>query len=164
MNLSRAVLSSLIGLVITAPVAAWWLIGDLSSAEAIAGGIELDYAHRAVTFGAGADQAIGVLACIVVAGTVAVLLWAAVTRRLDPGWWLMVLPLVAAGCLASYLWRVSTAGVIGANIGAGLMTFLGGPVAVALLAFAAVMGRRQYRNDLRRSREVPVRTSFLDVP
>jgi hypothetical protein len=38
--------------------------------------------------------------------------------------------------LAGFGWRVFTAGVIGANIGAGLYAFFVGPVIAALLVWA----------------------------
>jgi hypothetical protein len=45
-------------------------------------------------------------------------------------------PLLLIGVLIGFGWRVFTAGVTGANIGAGLFIFFAGPVIVALLACA----------------------------
>ena len=44
--------------------------------------------------------------------------------------------LLAAGFIAGASWRVMTAGVIGANIGAGLVIMLGGPLVLGLVIWA----------------------------
>jgi hypothetical protein len=73
-----------------------------------------------------------------VVGTVAVVVlgWATVRRVLDIRWWAVLVPLIAAGFIAGAGWRVMTAGVAGANIGAGFVVLLGGPVVLVLLACA----------------------------
>ncbi|WP_285556362.1 hypothetical protein [Actinoplanes regularis] len=148
MKSAAAIRASAIGLVLAVPVAAWWLIGDPTP---VGDGIEYDYAYRAVSFGATADRAIGVLACVAVVSAVALLAWATVTRRLRPGWWLVLAPLVVAGLLVSVVGRVMTEGVIGANIGGGLMMLAGGPVLAILLASAALVAWRLNRTGARLS-------------
>jgi hypothetical protein len=64
------------------------------------------------------------------------LTWASLRHRLDLRWWSVLGPLLLAGVLAGFGWRVFTAGVIGANIGAGLQAFFVGPVIAALLVWA----------------------------
>lgn len=64
------------------------------------------------------------------------LTWASLRHGLDPRWWSVLGPLLFAGVLIGSGWRVFTAGVIGANIGAGLVIFFVGPVVMALLAWA----------------------------
>ncbi|HWH01724.1 MAG TPA: hypothetical protein VNV66_20950 [Pilimelia sp.] len=138
-----------LALVLATPIASAWLIGDLTNEEArrlAAEGVELDYAIRPASLGPVADRYVGVLACAVAVGALGVLLWATRSRRLDPRWWNVLAPLVAAGVLAGFSWRLMTAGGIGANIGAGLVVVIGGPLLVALLAgavVAAVLIRRR---------------------
>lgn len=62
----------------------------------------------------------------------AVLTWATGRRVLDPRWWAVLILLVVAGCIVGLGRRALTAGVIGANIGAGLFVFVGSPNVVAL--------------------------------
>jgi hypothetical protein len=45
-------------------------------------------------------------------------------------------PVVAAGFIAGAGWRVLSAGVAGANIGAGFVVLLGGPMVLVLLVWA----------------------------
>lgn len=65
-------------------------------------------------------------------GSVAVLAWATGRRVLDPRWRTVLILPVAAGCIVGLGRRVLTAGVIGANISAGLLVFVGGPNVTAL--------------------------------
>ncbi|MCX4390895.1 hypothetical protein OG777_28765 [Micromonospora peucetia] len=139
-------------LVLCTPVASWWLIGDLTNDEArqlAAEGADLDYAIRPVSLGPAGDRIFGALACVGAIAAVAGLVWAMSRHRLDPRWWRVLLPLVAAGVLVGFAWRVLTAGGIGANIGAGLMIMAGGPVLAVMLTVAAVATLR-----MRRSRRV----------
>ncbi|MEU4775224.1 hypothetical protein [Micromonospora sp. NPDC023644] len=140
-------------LVLCAPVAAWWLIGDLTGDEArqlAAEGVELDYAVRPVSLGTAGDRVVGVLACVGVVLALAWLLRATARRRLDARWWWVLVPLVGAGVLLGLAWRVLTAGGIGANIGAGLVVIAGGPTLAVLLTVAAVAALRMRRSRPRR--------------
>lgn len=116
--------AGLLGLVAVA-VVAWWLTPDGSGP----GG------------GAALGQLAGVAAVVVLAWSVVTLAVATRRGRLDRRWWtvLALLGVVAAGC--GVFWRVATATVIGANIGAGLLIVLGGPVALVLLVAAALVAR-----------------------
>ena len=138
-----------LALVLATPVATWWLVGDLTddAARRLASqGVKLDYAFRPVTLGAVGDRIVGVLACVTVVATLAVLIHDTVARSLRPGWWVVLVPLVLAGVLVGFGWRVLTAGGIGANIGAGLMILGGGPVLAVLLLVAAVAAWRLRRH------------------
>ncbi|MFC6022024.1 hypothetical protein ACFP2T_38405 [Plantactinospora solaniradicis] len=117
-------------LVIATPVATWWLVGDRSTVPA---GAVPDYAFQPWDVNPGVAHAAGIGS--VVAALVALLVLGRATgrNRLDPRWWGVFVPLLAAGVTVGFGWRVMTAGVIGANIGAGLMILLGGPVVAALL-------------------------------
>jgi len=50
--------------------------------------------------------------------------------------WSVLVPLMAAGFITGTGWRVMNAGVIGANIGAGLVVLCGSPLVAALLVWA----------------------------
>ncbi|GAA4568430.1 hypothetical protein GCM10023176_22820 [Micromonospora coerulea] len=122
-------------LILATPVASWWLVGDLS--EEVAEGVELDYGIPPLSLDPLGDGVVGVLACIAAIRALALLVSATSSRRLDSRWWLVLLPLVGAGVLVGFAWRVLTAGVIGANIGGGLTIIFGGPLLGVLLIAAA---------------------------
>jgi membrane protein implicated in regulation of membrane protease activity len=65
-----------------------------------------------------------------------VLGWATLRRLLDIRWWAVLALLLAAGFIAGAGWWVMTAGVIGANIGAGWVIISGGPILLMLLVWA----------------------------
>jgi hypothetical protein len=122
-------------LVIAFPVATWWLVGDLSTVPASA---SPDYAFRPLAIGPGAERAAGIGSALLAASTSLMLAWGTRKRLVDPRWWSVIAPLLAAGVIAGAGWRVMTAGVIGANFGAGFVILAGGPVAAALLVAALV--------------------------
>lgn len=61
----------------------------------------------------------------------------------EPGWLSVLLPLLAVGVIAALAWRVMTAAVMGANIGAGMIVLFGTPVVIALIAFATISAWRR---------------------
>ncbi|TYB35484.1 hypothetical protein FXF50_23955 [Micromonospora sp. AP08] len=141
-------------LILATPVASWGLIGDLTNEEArqlAAEGVELDYAIRPVSLGPVGDRIVGVLACIGVIGALALLVRDTYTCRLDSRWWRVLLPLVGAGVVVGFTWRVLTAGGIGANIGAGLIIIFGGPLLAVLLIAAAVAALHLHLTRARRN-------------
>jgi len=69
-----------LGLVIAAPVATWWLVGDLSTVSVDAG---RDYAFQPWPVGPVTERALGIGALTVGAGAVAVLGWATRRRIMD---------------------------------------------------------------------------------
>ncbi|MFC4066516.1 hypothetical protein [Actinoplanes subglobosus] len=136
-------LSLFAGVVLTlsVPVAIAWLVGDLTdpvSLELAAQGVELDYGIDPVSFGPAADRVIGAGACVAVVVAFAVLLWASFAGRMRAAWWTVLVALAAAGVILGYGWRVWTAGGIGANIGAGIVTFFGGPLVIGMMVAALV--------------------------
>ncbi|MFF3945305.1 hypothetical protein ACFYYN_10850 [Streptomyces sp. NPDC001902] len=127
-------------LIVTTPVATWGLMGrqDAAGFEPA----ELDYLAQPFAIPEGAETAIGVAAAVLAAGA-AVLLGRASRPgpdRFDGRWWEVIGPLLAAGLLAGAIWRTVTAGVIGANIGAGLAILLGGPVVAGLVLWSLGRG------------------------
>ncbi|WP_133411974.1 hypothetical protein [Vallicoccus soli] len=113
------------------PVLTWYAVGDLSVQ-----GTDLDHAYRAPELPAWADAGL-VAAALLAAGLAAArLLRPAGLLRRDRRWWGVLLPAAATGLLAGWGVRVATAGVIGANIGAGLVLLVGVPLGGALLLWA----------------------------
>ncbi len=129
----RVLVPAAAGLVLAAPVLTWWLVGPLATAPASVG---LDYAFRPWPISPASVRAAGIASSAAAGVSVVVLAWATVRRLLDARWWAVLVPLLAAGFIAGAGWRVMTAGVIGSNIGAGFVIILGGPLALALLAWA----------------------------
>jgi hypothetical protein len=124
------------------------VIGDQS--EPIRGRRTLDYVVRApdvpkwlaTVAGASALGAVSVSICALVVGVH--------NRQLDRRWLGVVLVVMLAGFVGAGVERTVTAGVVGANIGAGLALFFGLPICALLVVFAALMSR-----DLVRSRATP---------
>lgn len=121
-------------LTIAAPVATWGLIGRQD--EPGVPPSQLDYVVRAPELPAAVETGLGA-AGLVLAALCSVLLVRA-TRRgtFDHQWWQVLAPLVAAGLMAGAGWRVATAGVIGANIGAGLVVMFVIPLVALLVLWA----------------------------
>ena len=141
-----------LGLVISVPVATWWLVGDLSTVSVDAG---RDYAFQPWPVAPVTERALGIAALTVGLSAVAVLGWATRRRVMDARWWTVLVPLLAAGGIAGFSWRVMTAGVIGANIGAGLCVIVGGPVVAALLLFSLARAAVVLLRARRMSHPVP---------
>lgn len=124
-----------LALVLAVPVATWWLVGDLSTVPASMGP---DYAFRPWPIGPAVARAAGIGSLAVGGMAVAALGWASLRRSLAARWWAVLVPLLAAGFIAGAGWRVMTAGVIGANIGAGFVIMFGGPLVLGLVIWALV--------------------------
>ncbi|MFC7841796.1 hypothetical protein [Streptomyces sp. NPDC057382] len=128
------------------PVAAWGLMGrqDYDGLPAD----ELDYAFQPWDVGDGVAAGVGGIGLLVAVAGAVVLARGARRGAMDPRWWSVVGPLVVVGLMAGAGWRILTAGVVGANIGARLVIILGAPVAAALVVWALarsvwlVAGRR----------------------
>ena len=119
-------------MVCATPVAVWWAVGDWSLDAS-----ELDYAVRPFALSGAAQTAIGVVASLLttVAG---VALWRRGALRRDRRWFGVLFPLLVIGVLAAVGWRIVTAGVIGANIGAGFVIIFGVPLAAVVIMWAVV--------------------------
>lgn len=142
-----------VALLVSTPVVTGWLLGDLTGEAArrlAAEGEPLDYAVEPVSLGAVGDRVLVIVATVVMVVSLAVLVRATVTRKLDPRWWSVLVPVILAGALLGLAWRIVTAGAIGANIGAGLVVLLGGPVLLVLLVVAAVQAVRLSREHRHR--------------
>jgi hypothetical protein len=119
-------------LVLAVPIAAWWLIGDRYSSLSPGAG----YLIRPFPVSPAAERAAGrgsVLAAILAATW---LTWASLRHGFDLRWWSVLGPLLPVGILAGFGWRVLTARMDGANIGAGCVILSVGPAVAALLGWA----------------------------
>ena len=125
------VLAGAVALVLAVPVAAWWLTGDRYSS--LYPGAE--YLIRPFPVSPAAERAAGrgsVLAAILAA---AWLTWASLRHGFDLRWWSVLGPLLPAGILAGFIWRVFTTRV-GGPIGVGCVIMSACPVLAALLGWA----------------------------
>ncbi|WP_407289118.1 hypothetical protein [Streptomyces sp. BP-8] len=127
-------------LVAAVPVATWGLIGRQDAAGYSPS--ELDYAVQPLPLAASLETSLGVISLVLTVVTAALLAYASRSDTFDRGRWMVILPLIVAGLIVGAGWRVLTAGVIGANIGAGLVIWVGGPVTAALLFWALFVGLR----------------------
>ena len=136
--LSTRILAVSTALVVALPVATWWAVGDLSEK----GYDHLDYMVRPVPVPPVLEGVLGGFAAVVVAASLVVLgvgrVRGSVPRSIDA----TVAPLCVAGVIVGWGWRVVTAGVIGANIGGGMVMLLVLPVAVVLVAAAVANAMR----------------------
>ena len=131
--------------VLATPVGAYWLIGDQSSEgfpEA-----QLDFVIAPPGWPDETVTAAGTIALSIVLGAALVLGSAARRRRIDPRWLIVVVLLMAVGAIVAGGYRTMTAGVIGANIGAGFVILFGIPACMALVVWAAVSSRRIIADD-----------------
>ncbi|MFF9285797.1 hypothetical protein [Streptomyces griseosporeus] len=133
-HLTRLTAVSAVLLVVGAPVAVWGLMGQQNAQGLPAS--ELDYAFQPPGISDGTAAALGGVALVLAVAGAALLVLASLRGAFDHRWWGVLAPLTAAGVLAGVGWRVLTAGVIGANIGAGLALLVGAPFVGGLLLWA----------------------------
>lgn len=123
-------------LVLSVPVTVAWVIGETTLPGADPRFV--DYVIRPPDIPATVELALGALSAVLVAAATAALGWSWHRDPPDPGFLAVLLPLVALGAILGLAWRVLTAAVIGANIGAGLLVLFGGPFILGLLVWAGV--------------------------
>lgn len=120
-----------------AVLVAAWLVGDLSYQGPVDPGFPgLDHAYPPLPLAADTYTAAGVVGLLV-------LLAAAGIAARTSGFALVLACFVGAGALVGLMYRVMTAGVIGANIGAGLALMIGGPLLVALVVTGTALAVRR---------------------
>lgn len=126
-------------LVLAVPVAVASLVGDLSETN----DPRPDYVIRPPEIPIALGLTLAALSVLLVIVSTAVIVSSWRWERPQPGWLSVLLPVLAVGAIVGLAWRVLTAAVIGANIGAGLMVLLGTPVVVALIVFAGISAWRR---------------------
>jgi hypothetical protein len=131
-------------LLLATPVSAWWSIGDLS--ENI-DKEQADYAFQPPHLSGPIQLALGAGALVLAVGALAVLLDATRRRVIDVRWWGVIGPFVAFGIYAGFAYRVMTAAVGGANIGAGMVIFAAPTVLLTSIAISAWNGRALQRRS-----------------
>lgn len=127
---------------LTAPVATWWLVGENPGANLGMEPAEYPQYYDYVVHPPAIDPTV---ARYVGRGATAIALAAAVglvvalgTRRLDRRWLLSIGPVIVAGALVGIAERVITSAAVGANIGAGMAILFGTPTVVGLLIWSLV--------------------------
>lgn len=131
-------------LVLAAPLATWWLVGENPGAAL---GMDpaqypdsYDYLVHPPSIDPAVARIVGRAATFVATAAALALAVALGTRRLDWRWLLSVGPLVAAGAVIGIAERVITSAVVGANIGGGMAILFGTPTVLALLAWSGLWG------------------------
>jgi hypothetical protein len=121
---------------VSAAVAGWWLIGDLS--ERGRPRADLDFSWRAPNVPHWVVAMLGPIALVALVGTFVAIFFGVVRQTIDRRWCRVVFLCAVAGWMIAGIARVNTAGVIGANIGGGLALLFGGPIVLALLGWVAL--------------------------
>ncbi len=128
--------TALVLALLAAPAVTWWAVGDLSEP------LGSDHFVRTPGWLESNGTMIGRSALAIGAAGLVWLLSPIGRRGLERQTVLGALPLVALGVFVGFTYRVFTAATIGANIGAGLLLLFGVGFVPAMLALAAVLGRR----------------------
>lgn len=127
-----------VGLAVAVPALTWWAIGPLGRQMP-------DHEYGPYHVPLALERVAGVAAILIAVAAVAGIVVS--TRGRTPRHSMAAgttLCLVAAGAFGAAGWRAETAGVVGANIGGGLV-LLAGPMVIAGLLVAAVRIERQAR-------------------
>ncbi|HEV2069178.1 MAG TPA: hypothetical protein VGR26_05245 [Acidimicrobiales bacterium] len=123
-------------LVLAVPFAVASVIGETTIANVDPKYV--DYVVRPPDIPVAGEVVIGALSAVLVVAATAALAWSWKRDPPDAGFLSVLLPLVVVGVILGVAWRVMTAAVIGANIGATLLVLFGSPVILALLTLAGV--------------------------
>jgi len=128
----RVLLSGVV-VAITAAGFTAWLVGDLSEID-YGGG--LDYMVQPLPISAATMTGLGVVSLALYVAVTVFLGWSwpSASQRMSLPQWVL-LP-TTVGVIVGVGYRVITAGVIGANIGGGLIVLFGVPVCVCLVTIA----------------------------
>ncbi len=130
----------MIGTLLALPAAVWWIIGDQTDSS-IAGD-SLDHMLEPLPLSGNVELGVGVAAVAVVVACSVVLVVRAHRQAWDRLWLGPLAAAASAAVITGYGCRVVTAGVIGANIGAGLAFFVIPPLVLILLVTAVVLAVR----------------------
>jgi hypothetical protein len=114
------------------PFLVWFAIGDLS----FRGRAVDDYVYGPYDVGPESGYFVGASAAVVALAALAVLVILTRQEMVDRRAWAVVTTLATAGALGAAGWRTATAGVGGANIGAGFAVLFVPPLIAGLLVVA----------------------------
>jgi hypothetical protein len=128
---------SILGIALATPFLVWFAIGDLSFGGR--GGVGQFHEFGPYDVGPSSGYLVGGVAALVALVSVGALIVRARRRPVGGWWWAVIVTLAAAGSVGAFGWRICTAGVGGANIGAGFAVLLGPPLIAELLAGAVWM-------------------------
>ena len=130
-------------IVIATAVSSWWLIGDLTDTDPV----DADYLLRPPAFLTAHERTIGVfgLIMLVIAMAVVVVVWRRARPRRE--WSILLTVWMAAAVAAAFAERVLTAGVIGANIGGGMLIFVSPVAAMLLIGISIWLLARVHRDQ-----------------
>ncbi|SOD74622.1 hypothetical protein SAMN05892883_3808 [Jatrophihabitans sp. GAS493] len=149
---------SALGLVLAAPALTWWAIGPI-------GRHWPDHEFGPYHVPLGLERTVGVAAVVIVAAAVVGIAGSYRGHRSaerGPTRSATAL-LAAAGALVAAAWREETAGVVGANIGGGLLLLVG-PIAIAALLVAAVRLEHRARGVTMRHPRLLICLAALTAP
>ena len=125
-------------LVLETPVLVWWLVGDMTTTPS-----DPDYLIHPPHVDAATETAMGLVSLGIWVAALVVFVIACRGARLQRGWWLVLGSLLTAGAIVGWGERGVTMGVVGANIGGGIVLYAGTPIVVGLVGFAAVVAAKQ---------------------
>lgn len=122
-------------LVLSAPVATWWLVGpnpgnEIGSDPTLRPD-DYDYLFHLPAINAGIERAGNRAAVVLALLAVAVLVVEGRREHVDRRWWPPIVAMTLVGAIIGLAGRVMTAAVVGANIGGGFMLLFGTPVVLA---------------------------------
>jgi hypothetical protein len=118
--------------IIVMPLTAWWMIGDLSEKTS-----SPDYYIQPPYISHGTEQMIGWISLGLLLLSLFILVRSfKALPKIKKAWLGTLVKVWSAGVILALIWRVDTAGVVGANIGAGLATMVGLPIVMVLLLTA----------------------------
>jgi hypothetical protein len=123
-----------VSVVLAMRVVAWWAIGDLSE---VVDRRHADYVLRPLQLGERIELGLGLGASVVAGVSLVVLAVATGRRSIERRWWAVLVPVLVVGALCGLAYRVMTAAVSGANIGAGMVVLFGPVLVVPALAWSA---------------------------
>jgi hypothetical protein len=126
--------AAVVGVAASVPVVVWWAVGDVSTMPRAS---IPDYLVGPYHLGATPGRVALIAAALVLLGGLADLVRRQIRREF--GWtaWCFIALIAAAGAIGAFALRGITAGVGGANIGGGMLAFVG-PVLIGGLLVLAV--------------------------
>ncbi len=121
-------------LVLATPILTWWLVGDQSTCKRDSE--PRDFFMRPLSLGRSTQLMIEILSIIAAVCAITVLARRRGAFQRERRWIGVIAPLMGAGVYLGWAWRVITAEVCGANIGAGLVIWIGVPLGISAILWS----------------------------